>query len=234
MLKEVIKALKNQANPQKAKLLARFFKTQKGEYGEGDVFLGVTVPQQRQIAKKFQALSLDELKKLLTSQFHEHRLTALLILVKQFSKASEKKKKQIFQLYLKNCRHVNNWDLVDLSAPKIVGAYLLDKPGKRKILYQLARSSNLWKRRIAILATAAFIKHQQFTETLKIAEMFLYDDHDLIHKAAGWLLREIGKIDQKTEEKFLQEHSGKIPRTMLRYSLERFSKQKKSFYMRKK
>ena len=230
----VKKELKKYANPKKAKIPSRFFKTGQGEYGYGDVFLGISVPDQRKVAGKFKVLSLSQTAKLLKSRVHEHRLTALLILVGQFQKAEGKKKKQIFDLYLKNYKYINNWDLVDLSAPKIVGAYLLEKPEKRKILYRLARSKNLWKKRIAMLSTYTFIKNSQFKDTLKIAEILLNDKHNLIHKAVGWMLREIGKIDQNIEELFLKKHYKTMPRTMLRYAIERFNEKKRKFYLGKK
>ena len=159
-------------------------------------------------------------------------MTALFILIKQYEKADERKKKTIFDFYLKNTKNINNWDLVDLSAPKIIGDYLLEKP--RNVLYRLVKSKNLWKRRIAILSTFAFIKNNEFDDTLKISEMLLSDKHDLIHKAVGWMLREVGKRDQKTEEKFLKKHYLRMPRTMLRYSIEKFDEKKRKFYLVKK
>jgi len=228
---QVKKALKDLAKPKKGKILSRFFKTGKGEYGYGDVFLGISVPNQRKVAGNFKELPLSQTAKLLKSRVHEHRLTALLILVGQFQKAEEKKKKQIFDLYLKNYKYINNWDLVDLSAPKIIGAYLLEKPEKRKVLYQLARSKNLWKKRIAMLSTYTFIKNNQFEDPLKIAGILLDDKHDLIHKAVGWMLREIGKINQKEEELFLKKHYKTMPRTMLRYAIERFEEKKRKLYL---
>lgn len=222
------------ANPTKAKIHARFFKTGPGQYGEGDKFLGLTVPQQRKIAKQFaEKTPLDEVAKLLQSGIHEHRLTSLLIMVSQFEKGDAEQRLTIYEAYLQSTRYVNNWDLVDLSAPKIVGEYLLDKPRQRKILYQLAKSNYLWERRIAMLATFTFIKQQQFTDSLKIAAILLTDSHDLIHKAGGWMLREIGKIDQVAEEKFLKKHYKIMPRTMLRYAIERFDPEKRAFYMKK-
>lgn len=279
------KELKAKANPKKAKLLQRYFKTGKGEYGEGDVFLGVMVPETRKIARKYKDLKLKEIEKLLKSKFHEERLAALLILVQQFqqrhsvminhntmmyhsvsehkpfsaktleaqgamtchstplkhlkegvmtchsNRSSEKIQEKIFNFYLRNTKYINNWDLVDLSAPKIVGEYLLDK--NKQILYRLAKSKNIWERRIAVLSTFAFISRGKFNEALKIAEMLLNDERDLIHKAVGWMLREIGKPrnvhgdalrgkkDQKTLERFLKKHASKMPRVMLRYAIER-------------
>jgi 3-methyladenine DNA glycosylase AlkD len=221
--------LKELENPKKAKVLSRFFKTGKGEYGDGDIFLGVMVPETRKVARKHKNLKLVEIQKLLNSKIHEHRLAALLILVEKYSKGDEKERKRIFEFYLQNARKVNNWDLVDLSAPKIVGLHLLDK--KRAVLRKLAKSKNLWKKRIAIISTFAFIREGDCAETLKISEMLLDDEHDLIHKAVGWMLREVGKKDQKEEEKFLMKHYKKMPRTMLRYAIEKFDKKKREFYM---
>ncbi|MBN1169578.1 DNA alkylation repair protein [Candidatus Micrarchaeota archaeon] len=215
------------ANPEKAKILQGFFKTEKGQYGEGDIFIGVSVPETRAVAKKYRTLKLDEVKKLLDSRIHEERLAALLILVEKYGK----NKKKVYEFYLKNSKKINNWDLVDLSAPKIVGNYLLDKD--RKPLYRLAKSKNLWERRIAIVATYAFIKNNQFEDTLRISESLLEDRHDLIHKAAGWMLREIGKRNQEAEEEFLKKHCRHMPRTMLRYAIEKFDGKKKMHYMEK-
>lgn len=226
------KELKKISDPRQAKVLQRFFKTGKGEYGEGDIFWGVKVPDQRKIANKFQGLSLKDLEKLLSSKIHEHRMTALLILIKQYEKADEQKKKRIFDFYLKNTKNINNWDLVDISAPKIVGDYLLDKP--RTVLYKLAKSENLWERRIAIISTWAFIRNNEFDDTLKIAKILLNDEHDLIHKAVGWMLREVGKRNQEIEEEFLKKHYLKMPRVMLRYAIERFEERKRKFYLDKK
>jgi 3-methyladenine DNA glycosylase AlkD len=223
------KDLKTRANPAKAKLLRGFFKTGKGQYGEGDIFWGIMVPIQREIAKKYQDLSLKEIQKLLNSKIHEERLIALLILVLQFKKRSVWKQKVIFNFYLKNIRNINNWDLVDLTAPNIVGQFLMDRD--RKIIYKLARSRNLWEKRIAILATFTFIKNNQAKDTLRIAEILLKDKHDLIHKAVGWMLREIGKRDLNAEEMFLKKHYKRMPRTMLRYAIEKFPEKKRRWYL---
>jgi len=228
-LKNLQKDLQRLANKEKAKLLQGFFKTGKGQYGEGDIFLGVMVPQQRKTAKKHKDLSLKDIQKLLNSKIHEYRLTALFILIDKYQNTDEKK--EIFNLYLKNTDNINNWDLIDLSAPKIIGNYLLDKP--RDILYKLANSKSLWEKRISILATAAFISNNQYKDTLKISKILLNDNHDLIHKAVGWMLREVGKKDQKTEEEFLKKHYKTMPRTMLRYAIERFEENKRIFYLRK-
>ncbi len=227
------KDLQKLANPDKAKIYLRFFKTGKGEYGEGDKFLGLTTPQARTIVKKYKDLSLKELKQLLHGKIHEYRSVALSILVHQYQKGDQKLKKTIYSLYLKSTDYINNWDLVDISAPKIVGDYLLDKKDKRKVLYRFARSNHLWQKRIAILSTFAFIKNKQFKDTLEISRILLSDKHDLIHKAVGWMLRELGKIDQKTEEEFLKKYCQVMPRTMLRYAIEKFSPAKRKFYMKK-
>ena len=230
MLKQLRKELALKANPKKAKILQGFFKTGKGEYGEGDIFLGLVVPETRKMAEKYLALNLAELKKLLNSKIHEERLLALFILTAQFNRAEEKGRQKLFKFYLSQTRNINNWDLVDLSADKIVGSHLKNKD--KKILYQLAKSRNLWERRIAILATFYFIKQGQAKETLKIAEILLNDKHDLIQKAVGWMLREVGKrCGEKTEEKFLKQHCRKMPRTMLRYAIERFPENKRKKYL---
>jgi 3-methyladenine DNA glycosylase AlkD len=223
------KEIKSVSNPDKAKFLQRFFKTGKGEYAEGDVFLGIVVPVQRQIAKKYKPLSFPELKKLITSKYHEERLIALLILVERFKKAKEDEKEKIVKFYLNNRKGINNWDLVDLSAPKILGEYLIDKD--RNILFIFAKSNDLWEKRIAVLSTFTFIKNNDFNDALKIFEILLNDKHDLIHKAVGWMLREIGKIDLKTEENFLRKHYKAMPRTMLRYAIEKFPERKRKAYL---
>jgi 3-methyladenine DNA glycosylase AlkD len=228
MIKQGLKRL---GNPDKAKTLANFFKTGKDQYGEGDKFYGVTVPQTRAVAKKYTNLSLDKIAELLKDEYHEVRLAALLILVEQYQNADTKGKKEIFNFYWKNAKAVNNWDFVDLTAPKIVGDFLLDKP--RDILYAMAKSDNLWEKRIAIISTFTFIRNNDFEDTLKIGEMLLSDNHDLIHKAVGWMLRELGKKNQQAEEQFLKKHHKHMPRTMLRYAIERFDKKKKEYYMKK-
>jgi 3-methyladenine DNA glycosylase AlkD len=227
---EVRKELKSMADPDKAAILQRYFKTGLGQYGEGDIFIGVTVPQSRKVAKKFSQLELVEVKTLLYSRIHEERLVALLILVWRYSSAlsSREEKEEIVKFYLENIKQVNNWDLVDLSAPNILGAHLIDKD--RRLLYRLARSENVWERRIAILATYHFIRNGDFSDTLKIAEILLQDRHDLIHKAAGWMLREVGKRDVASEQAFLEKHLGVMPRTMLRYAIERLPESKRRRY----
>jgi len=220
------------ANQEKAKILSKFFKTGKGEYADGDKFLGITVPVQRKIARKYLNLSLSDIKKLLSSEYHEHRFTGMIILCSLYQKSKHDEKKRIYDFYLKNLKHVNNWDLVDISAPVIIGDYLLDK--ERSILYKLASSESLWVRRIAILSTFAFIKKNQFHDTLHIAGILIKDKNDLIHKAVGWMLREVGKRDKETEEQFLKEHYQKMPRTMLRYAIEKFNENERKEYLNKK
>jgi 3-methyladenine DNA glycosylase AlkD len=229
---KVFKELLKIRNLDKAENLSRFFKCGQDEYGAGDKFLGIVVPEQRKIVQKYyQIVEIGELEKLLKSEFHEARLTALLMLVEKFVKGDEKIKKQIYKVYLKNTRYINNWDLVDLSAPRIVGGYLLNKD--RKILYRLAKSKNLWEKRIAVLATFTFIRIGQFTDVFKISEVLLNDPHDLIHKAVGWMLREVGKRNIKEEERFLKKYYKTMPRTMLRYAIEKFPEGKRKKYLKK-
>tara|TARA_Y100000310_G_scaffold162731_1_gene162675 strand:- start:6977 stop:7684 length:708 start_codon:yes stop_codon:yes gene_type:complete len=231
-MKKLKAELKKHADSEKAKILHRFFKTGKGQYGEGDIFLGIVVPKQREIVKKFGGdLSIAHVQKLINSKIHEERLIGLLILVERYKKGDEKEKKFIFNLYLSNSKKVNNWDLVDLTAPNIVGNYLLNKKQERKILYKLAKSENLWEKRIAIISTFAFIRKNDFADTLKISKILLKDKHDLIHKAVGWMLREVGKRDQDKEEKFLKKHYKNMPRTMLRYAIERFEESLRKKYL---
>lgn len=226
---EIRKEISKQKNPTQAVNLQRFFKTEKGEYGEGDVFYGIKVPVQRTIAKQYKDLSLDDIKILILSEVHEERLIAAFILVDQYKRGDEKKKKAVFDFYLKNRKGINNWDLVDLSAPKIVGAYLIDK--EKDLLYKFACSKDLWEKRISIISTQAFIREHFFEDTLKIAEILLHEKHDLIHKAVGWMLREIGNRDMETEEEFLKMHYKTMPRTMLRYAIEKFPEEKRKNYL---
>lgn len=227
------KDLKRLADVDKAKFLAGFFKTGKGQYAEGDIFLGITVPQQRKIAKKYRDLKLDIIKNLLESKIHEERLVGLLILVERFRNSDAKERSKIFNFYLDNLAGVNNWDLVDLSAPNIVGSYLIDKKGERDLLLKLAVSDNLWEKRISIVATYTFIRKSEFSQTIKIAGILLHNKHDLIHKAVGWMLREVGKKDQKVLEEFLLKYRMQMPRTMLRYAIERLDEEKRKFYLKK-
>ncbi|MFH1276095.1 MAG: DNA alkylation repair protein [Candidatus Woesearchaeota archaeon] len=234
MINEIKQDLRKLANSDKIADYQRFFKTGKGQYGEGDVFIGLTVPNNRIVAKKYANASDVDLRQLLSSKIHDERLCALLILVDQFKKGDERKRKAIVDFYLENTKHINNWDLVDLSACRILGTYLLDKgKDERKILYELVRSKDLWEKRIAIISTLAFIAKNQFTDTFKISEILLNDTHDLIHKAVGWMLREIGKKDQAVEEEFLQKHYKTMPRTMLRYAIEKFEEKKRLSYLKK-
>lgn len=228
-LVEIRKEIKKQANPKQAIILQRFFKTGKGEYGEGDIFYGIKVPVQRIIARQFKDLSLNDIKVIINSKIHEERLIAAFILVDQYKKGDAKKKKIVFDFYIKNRKGINNWDLVDLSAPKIVGLHLIDK--EKNLLYKFAHSKDLWEKRIAIIATQTFIREHFFEDTLKISEILLQDKHDLIHKAVGWMLREIGNRDMQTEEEFLKKHYKKMPRTMLRYAIEKFPEKKRKDYL---
>lgn len=221
------------ADEEKARLLMRFFKTSKGQYGEGDKFLGIVVPETRKLVKKYRDISKDDILHFLHSKFHEKRLFALLVLVDQFSQGDEKTKKEIYETYLANTEFINNWDLVDLSAHKIVGAYLENRP--KNILLKLAKSDSLWERRIAVLATFHFINKGQSEWSLKIGEKLLGDSHDLIHKAVGWMLREVGKrCSEEVECEFLNKHAAEMPRTMLRYAIERFEAKKRIYYMKLK
>jgi 3-methyladenine DNA glycosylase AlkD len=232
MLDQLKRELSQLNDHDRAKNLQWFFKTGKGQYGEGDIFLGITVPEQRKVAKKHVDLSLDDLQELLNSKIHEHRFTALVILISKYRKAEESIKAEIFEFYLKNTEKINNWDLVDLSAPRIVGDYLLNK--ERSILYRLAKSNSLWERRVSILSTFTFIDNNDFEDALNISELLLNDEHDLIHKAVGWALREIGKRDQNIEERFLTMHYLHMPRTMLRYAIEKLGEKKRKKYLDRK
>ena len=217
-------------DPKRAEVLKRFFKTGPGEYGEGDVFVGIRAPEIRKLAKEYQALSLSETVKLLQSSIHESRALALLILVRAYAKGEASLQEKIYNLYLQNTRFVNNWDLVDISAEHIVGPHL--RYLSKAQLHTLATSNLLWERRIAVMATFHYIKHGEFTETLYVAGMLLSDTEDLIHKAVGWMLREIGKRNQISEEVFLREHYKLMPRTMLRYAIERFPEDSRQRYLK--
>ena len=224
--------LRKSGNPDKAKNSAWFFKTGKGEYGEGDVFIGVTMPEQRAICKRYLHLSLKELIKLLQSPEHEFRMCALLILTTQYKKGTEKERENIYQLYLQNTKWINNWDLVDASAEHIVGPWLEKRKEKMQVLKNLATSKSIWERRIAMLATFCYIKKGNSIEALQIAKLLLKDEADLIHKAVGWMLREIGKrCSIAEEENFLKQHYLKMPRTMLRYAIEHFPEAKRKDYL---
>ncbi|VVB79991.1 DNA alkylation repair enzyme [uncultured archaeon] len=235
LLFDLRKELRELADPEKAKLLQGFFKTGKGEYGEGDIFSGITVPESRKIAKRFLDLSFSDLQILLNSKKHEERFIALLILSYNFEIAEKKGNdlfmKQIYGFFMKNTEmgNINNWDLVDVITPKIVGKYLLEKD--RLVLYELVRSNSLWKKRIAILATFWFIKNNDFKDSLNFAKELLDDEHDLIHKAVGWMLREVGKRDEKVLKEFLKKYYKKMPRTMLRYSIEKFDEKTRQKFL---
>jgi 3-methyladenine DNA glycosylase AlkD len=218
------------ANEQIAEHSQRFFKTGKGEYGEGDIFLGIRVPLLRRLVKKYGGISIAEVRKLLHSKFHEERLLAVLMLVQLFKSADESVQKQVYDLYLENTEFINNWDIVDISASNIVGAHLYEKD--KAPLYDLVQSKNLWERRISIISTFYFIRQNEFDDTLKLAKILLNDKEDLIHKAVGWMLREVGKREIEFEEEFLQEHYKIMPRTMLRYAIEKFTETSRKMYLR--
>jgi 3-methyladenine DNA glycosylase AlkD len=212
----------------RASVMQKYFKTGEGEYGFGDIFIGLTVPQSRKLAIKYKDMSFEDLYKLLRSEIHEERLIALLIMVHNFQN-EEMLQRRIYEFYLKNIKFINNWDLVDLSADKIVGAYLMDKP--KDILYKMAKSNNIWERRISIISTFYFIKNNKFDDTLAIAELLVPDTNDLIQKAVGWMLREVGKKDKDLEVNFLDKHYKDMGRVSLRYSIEKFSEKSKQAYM---
>ncbi|MCK9614908.1 MAG: DNA alkylation repair protein [Candidatus Omnitrophica bacterium] len=224
--------LRKNSNKEKARILQGFFKTAPGEYGYGDVFIGVCVPHIRKIAKKYKEISLNSIRKLLTSRIHEERLIALIILVLKFDEADTADRKKIYELYLKNTEYINNWDLVDLTAPNIVGKFLAN--ADKKILYNLAKSKSLWERRISIVSTFNFIRNNSFSDTIKIARLLLADKEDLIHKACGWMLREVAKRDKTLVDDFLSEHHKDMPRVMLRYTIERFPEKERKDYLKSK
>jgi 3-methyladenine DNA glycosylase AlkD len=227
---EITRELIRLSNSADAQFLQGFFKTGPGQYGQGDRFRGIRVPVLRKLCKAYQNLPIEEVKRLLHSAYHEDRLLALFILIRSYEVADERGRGRIYRFYLANARFINNWDLVDASAPHIVGAYLRGR--SRVPLYKLAQSRGLWKRRIAVLATFHFIKQKEFSDALKIAEILLRDKEDLIHKAVGWMLREIGKRDGKTLEAFLNEQYQLMPRTMLRYAIERFPEERRLGYLK--
>jgi len=231
-IKDIEKDISRYKRKNKAKKLHRFFKTGVEEYAEGDIFLGLKTEEIKIIAKKYREISLSGLKELLRSKIHDYRNVAIRILNYQFQKKDIKAKKRIYSFYLENLSGINNWDLVDNSAHKIMGAYLYISGNPRKILFSLARSNNLWEKRIAMIATYYFIKEQDFHDALKIAEILLYDKEDLIHKAVGWMLREIGNRDMLVEERFLKKNYKDMPRTMLRYSIEKFPENKRQDYLK--
>ena len=229
-LKKLKFDLQKYSDKRKAKIVQRFFKTGPGEYAEGDIFLGITVPMLRTLAKRYQSLAFNETLQLLKSRIHEERLLSLLILILKYRKVDLSEKRKIYKAYLNHSKYVNNWDLVDVSAKQIIGVFLKDKD--RTPLYKLARSDSLWEKRIAILSTFHFIENNDFEDTLKIAEILISDPHDLIHKAVGWMLREVGKRDRDSEERFLKKYYIAMPRTMLRYAVERFPESKRQAYLK--
>jgi 3-methyladenine DNA glycosylase AlkD len=232
MLEELRAELREQVDPDKAAFFPKFFKTGPGEYGEGDEFLGLTVPVQRSIAKRYRTLSLSELEQLLLSKWHEERLTALIIMVMQFKRADSQGQKQIYEFYLAHTERINNWDLVDTSARDIVGGYIYQHQELLPVLDKLAVSESLWERRIAIIATYYFIMKGEPDVTIRLATMLLNDNHDLIHKAVGWMLRELGKrVDQGVLLQFLDQHAAVMPRTMLRYAIEHLSPGTRQYYL---
>lgn len=227
---DICNRLRALGDKDKAQILQRFFKTAPGEYGEGDVFVGLRVPEIRKLAKEYQMLPLPEVIQLLQSSIHEARLLALIILIHIYIRGDDSVQNQIYNLYIENTRSINSWDLVDVSAEHIVGQYLRYR--SRSPLYSLAVSDLLWDRRISIMATFHYIKSGEFSETLRIAELLLRDAEDLIHKAVGWMLREIGKRDHLAEEGFLRDHYKTMPRTMLRYAIEKFPEKLRQQYLR--
>jgi 3-methyladenine DNA glycosylase AlkD len=226
----ILNELLSIASPEKAKILSGFFKTGQGQYGAGDVFLGIMVPQTRNIAKANIKTPLSEIRKLLQSEFHESRFCGLAILTEQFKKAkTPEERKDIFDFYLANIERINNWDLVDLTCPAIIGLFLLDKD--HSILYKMSESKNLWEQRISIVSTFTFIRNNYFIDTFAISEKLLHHQHDLIHKAVGWMLREVGKRDKEQLVTFLDEHAIEMPRTALRYAIEKFPEQERQYYL---
>lgn len=222
--------LREHASPEDARFLQGYFKTGPGEYGEGDIFIGVRVPVVRKVARQLKAMPLPEVGKLLTSSIHEERLLAVILLTLKYPKADAETQKELCDFYLDHTRYVNNWDLVDSSAHKLLGPFLLHKP--KDLLYRLAESELIWERRIAIMTTLEFIRHEQFDDTLNISRILLEDDHDLIHKAVGWMLREVGNRDRGTEEQFLNQYYARMPRTMLRYAIEKFPTELRQAYLK--
>jgi 3-methyladenine DNA glycosylase AlkD len=221
--------LRKLSSKETARILRRFFKTGAGEYGEGDIFIGIKVPPLRKLAAEFEDVPLQTVRALLKSRIHEERTLALMILVRRFSRADDELRQQIYEFYLAHLTFINNWDLVDGSAPYIVGAFLWERD--RRQLYAFAKSTSLWERRIAILSTLHFIRQSDFRDALGIAELLIADEHDLIHKAVGWMLREIGRRDLEAERAFLKTHYRKMPRTMLRYAIERFPEAQRRRYL---
>ncbi|MBI2628935.1 DNA alkylation repair protein [Candidatus Pacearchaeota archaeon] len=231
MISQIKKELKSKANSEKAKILQRFFKTQPGSYGEGDIFLGVTVPETRKLAIKYKDINLQEVKLLLESKIHEERLLGVLILVQKYQETNDN---NIVNFYKEHNQKINNWDLVDLSADKIIGKYYFNNKSKITELYSLAKSNNLWEKRTSIVSTYYFIKNNQFKHTIAISKILLKDNHDLIQKAVGWMLREVGKRNESVLRQFLKQYSKTMPRTMLRYAIEKLSEIERKKYLSKK
>lgn len=232
MTSPIISNLKEYINPEKKIFFPRFFKTGKGEYGEGDLFWGITVPNMREVAKRYyKDISLDDVRELTKDPIHEVRMVGYLILTYKFEKGNDEEKGKIYSFYLSNLEGVNNWDIVDLSCYKIVGEYLVKYPEKRDILYELAKSNDLWRQRISIVSTMAFIRRNDFKDTLKISELLLDHKHDLIHKAVGWMLREVGKRDIDILREFLNKNVKHMSRTTLRYSIERMDEEERKKYL---
>ena len=231
----ILNELLSVADPEKAAFLQRFFKTGKGQYAEGDVFLGIVVPLTRDIVKRSPELPFSEIQILIDSEYHEARLAGFLLLGKQFKKEKSNKfrQKEIFDFYLQNARKANNWDLVDVTCRDVIGQYLLETEEERDVLYRLAESDNLWEQRIAVVSTWTFIKYKQFDDTFALVEKLINHKHDLMHKAMGWMLREVGKKDKDRLTDFLEIHHKKLPRTSLRYAIEHFSPEEKAHFMKK-
>lgn len=229
--KDVHKELEKYYNTEKRDFYPSFFKTGAGQYGEGDKFLGVVVPDARKVVRKFKNLSFEELNKLLENEYHECRFCALLILVERFKKANESERTLLYEYYLSKTKYINNWDLVDLSCKDIVGEYLVDKD--RSKLYELVRSNLLWDQRISVVSTFAFIKRGDLEDIFRLSEMLLDHKHDLMHKATGWMLREAGKKDELSLKLFLDKFHKQMPRTMLRYAIEKLSAEDRAHYMKK-
>jgi len=229
---DVKQKLMSLASPDVAKSSMRFFKTGPGQYGEGDTFIGIKVPTLRAVSREFRSLPLEDIRSLLSSPIHEERHLALMILVWQVAKRDDDYRRAAFDFYLENTKFINNWDLVDSSAPHVVGGYLLGR--SRKPLFQLSKSNSLWERRIAIVSTQLFIRHDDFDDTLAISEKLLNDQEDLIHKASGWMLREVGQKAQAVLEAFLDQHAAAMPRTMLRYAIEKLPPEQRHAYLDRK
>lgn len=230
--KDVKQRLESLASPDVAKSSVRFFKTGPGQYADGDIFIGIKVPTLRKVSQEFRSLALDEVESLLNSPIHEERHLALMILVLQVAKCNDAYRRAVFDFYIRNTKFINNWDLVDCSSPQLVGGYLWDK--SRKPLFQLAKSKSLWERRIAIVSTQYFIRQEDFADTLELSRRFLNDEEDLIHKATGWMLRTVGDTAKPILEAFLDQHAAAMPRTMLRYAIEKFPPDQRRAYLQRK